>query len=132
MLREKGVLISLDNFGVGSSSLHHLKGLRVDMLKIDKLFIGPLSKGDPSTLITKDIINMAKGMGLQVVAEGVEEEGQLDYLAKHSCDLVQGYLLSSPLEEEEANLLLIASPYVLWPKVMEKNRIYHGTASQES
>lgn len=132
VLREKGVLISLDNFGVGSSSLHHLKGLRVDMLKIDKLFIGPLSKGDPSTLITKDIINMAKGMGLQVVAEGVEEEGQLDYLAKHSCDLVQGYLLSSPLEEEEANLLLIASPFVLWPKVMEKNRIYHGTASQES
>lgn len=132
VLREKGVLISLDNFGVGSSSLHHLKGLRVDMLKIDKLFIGPLSKGDPSTLITKDIINMAKGMGLQVVAEGVEEEGQLDYLVKHSCDLIQGYLLSPPLEEEEANLLLIASPFVLWPKVMEKNRIYHGTASQES
>lgn len=131
VLREKGIVISLDNFGVGSSSLHHLKGLRVDMLKIDKLFIGPLAKGDPSTLITKDIINMAKGMGLQVVAEGVEEEGQLDYLAKHSCDLVQGYLLSAPLEEEEANLLLIASPYTLWPKVMEKNRIYHGGSGHE-
>lgn len=74
---------------------------------------------------------MAKGMGLQVVAEGVEEEGQLDYLAKHSCDLVQGYLLSAPLEEEEANLLLIASPYTLWPKVMEKNRIYHGGSGHE-
>lgn len=131
VLREKGIVVSLDNFGVGSSSLHHLKGLRVDMLKIDKLFIGPLAKGDPSTLITKDIINMAKGMGLQVVAEGVEEEGQLDYLAKHSCDLVQGYLLSAPLEEEEANLLLIASPYTLWPKVMEKNRIYHGGSGHE-
>ena len=131
VLREKGIVISLDNFGVGSSSLHHLKGLRVDMLKIDKLFIGPLAKGDPSILITKDIINMAKGMGLQVVAEGVEEEGQLDYLAKHSCDLVQGYLLSAPLEEEEANLLLIASPYTLWPKVMEKNRIYHGGSGHE-
>jgi len=131
VLREKGIVISLDNFGVGSSSLHHLKGLRVDMLKIDKLFIGPLTKGDPSTLITKDIISMAKGMGLLVVAEGVEEEGQLDYLAKHSCDMVQGYLLSAPLEEEEANLLLIASPYSLWPKVMEKNRIYNGVPDDE-
>ncbi len=128
VLREQGIVISLDNFGVGSSSLHHLKGLKMDMLKIDKLFIGPLTKGDPSTLITKDIIHMAKGMGLQVVAEGVEEEGQLDYLAKHACTLVQGYLLSPPLEEEEANLLLIASPYSLWPKVMEKNLLYNGYA----
>lgn len=130
-LREWGILVSLDNFGVGSSSLHHLKGLRVDMLKIDKLFINPLATGDPATLITKDIISMAKGMGLQVVAEGVELEGQLDYLAKHSCDMVQGYLLSPPLEEEEANLLLIASPYALWPKVMEKKALYSSPPSQE-
>lgn len=126
ILREKGVLISLDNFGVGSSSLHHLKGLKVDMLKIDKVFIEPLAKGDPSTLITKDIINMAHGMGLKVVAEGIEMEGQLDYLAKHQCDMIQGYFLSEPLEEEEANLLLIANPYTQWPKVMEKREIFKG------
>jgi len=120
ILREKGILVSLDNFGVGTSSLHHLKGLKVDMLKIDKVFIEPLATGDPSTLITKDIINMAHGMGLKVVAEGIEMEGQLDYLAKHQCDMIQGYFLSEPLEAEEANLLLIANPYTQWPKVMEK------------
>lgn len=132
VLREMGIVVSLDNFGTGASSLHHLKGLRVDMLKIDKLFIEPLTKEDPSTLITKDIISMAQGMGLQVVAEGVEEEGQLDYLVKHSCDMVQGYLLSEPLQEEEANLLLIASPYSLWPKLMEKQKLYHSVSGHEN
>ena len=72
------------------------------------------------------IINMAHGMGLKVVAEGIEMEGQLDYLAKHQCDMIQGYFLSEPLEEEEANLLLIANPYTQWPKVMEKREIFKG------
>lgn len=119
-LKSFDIKIALDDFGTGYSSLSRLKGLHADTLKIDKTFIDPIIFGDTSSFITRDIISMAHRMGLNVVAEGVELESQLDYLMQYDCDYVQGYICSKPLKEDAASLLLIASPYTTWPRIMER------------
>lgn len=101
-LRDYGLHIAIDDFGTGYSSLAREKELKVDCLKIDKYFVDKLLDTDPNKAITNDIISMAHKLGHSVTAEGIEHEGQLQYLKEHGCDRIQGNLISKPLDEEEA------------------------------
>ena len=97
-LRELGVKLAIDDFGTGYSSLSYLKRFPVDYVKIDQAFILGLNEGTEDAAITRAIIAMAHSLDLKVVAEGVENAEQLDFLRAHHCDEVQGYLISRPLE----------------------------------
>ncbi|NOT54194.1 MAG: EAL domain-containing protein [Deltaproteobacteria bacterium] len=96
-LHQMGVRIAIDDFGTGYSSLAHLRQLPVDTVKIDKSFVHGLTKNDNDTAIVRATIELGHDLGLQVVAEGVEEQTTWDTLAALGCDLVQGYLISHPL-----------------------------------
>jgi len=91
-----GIKISVDDFGTGHSSLAYLKKLPVDALKIDKTFIRDIPGDEDDVSIVKSIITLAKSMRLDVLAEGVETDDQLDFLSKEGCSLIQGYLFSHP------------------------------------
>ena len=101
-LKDKGLRIAIDDFGTGYSSLARERELKVNCVKIDKYFIDKLLFTDPKKTITSDIISITHKLGHCAIAEGVEEEVQLEYLKEHGCDRVQGYLISKPLDEEEA------------------------------
>lgn len=96
-LSEMGVRISVDDFGTGYSSLSYLKRFPINTLKIDKSFVRDVTiDGDDAAIVTA-IIAMAHRLRLRVVAEGVENEGQLEFLRRYSCDEMQGYLFSRPV-----------------------------------
>ncbi len=97
LFKEKGINIAIDDFGTGYSSLAYLKKFPIDGLKIDKTFIDDLPLNTDSVSIVKAIISMGKSLGMEVIAEGVESRGQLDFLIKEGCDQIQGYFFSKPL-----------------------------------
>ncbi|MDF2906277.1 MAG: diguanylate cyclase protein [Herbinix sp.] len=97
-LRDKKIRIALDDFGKGYSSLNYLKQLPITTMKVDKSFIDSITDESQDDLVGH-IISLGKNMGMSVVAEGVEEQCQLDYLAAHECDKIQGYLFCKPLPE---------------------------------
>ena len=101
-IKRMGIAVSLDDFGTGFSSLSTIGELHIDTVKIDRFFISRISRLPDQDLITSDIISMAHKIGLLVVAEGVEDERQEAYLRKHGCDIIQGYLISRPLAEQDA------------------------------
>ncbi len=101
-LSDIGIQIALDDFGTGYSSLTYLRKLPIHVLKIDKSFIDDIRSADDSASHAGGIIKLAREWGFLVVAEGVEEEHQRQYLLRYGCDLMQGYLRSRPLPEEEA------------------------------
>ena len=101
-LRDKGIQVSIDDFGTGYSSLSRLRELNISSIKIDKRFIDNILTDKKEILIIPDIISMAHKAGLKVIAEGVEEEAQVEYLAAFDCDAIQGYFYSKPLEFEDA------------------------------
>ena len=105
-LREKGIKIAIDDFGTGYSSLAREQELNVDCLKIDKYFIDKLLEVDSDNAITAEIISIAHKMGHYVIAEGVEQEEQKEYLIKNGCEKIQGYLIARPLDEDQAMKLL--------------------------
>ena len=96
------MLVSLDDFGTGYSSLTYLKQLPVDTIKIDKSFIDDITEDNTQSNLVNAIIEMAHILGLNVVAEGIEEIEQQDRLLESSCDLLQGYYISKPLPTEQA------------------------------
>ena len=106
--REMGLKISLDDFGTGYSSLSYLKRLPIDVIKIDRAFVRDLTTDPDDAAIVQAIIGMAHNLNLRVVAEGVETEGQLDYLRARHCDETQGFLLSRPLTAEGFSAVLRA------------------------
>ena len=101
-IKKMGITISLDDFGTGFSSFSRLEELNIDNVKIDKLFIDKITEMDEKNLIISDIISMSHKIGLEVIAEGVEDEQQKVYLRKHDCDIIQGYHLSKPLANDQA------------------------------
>ena len=101
-----GVRIGLDDFGTGFSSLAYLKRFPIDFLKIDRSFVSGLGNDDGDTAIVTGTIALAHSLGLQVVAEGVETEEQLDRLRALRCDLAQGYHFSEPVTDAEFDRFL--------------------------
>ena len=97
-IRRLGVSLAIDDFGTGYSSLSYLKRLPITTLKIDKEFIDDLPLGSDDAAITTTIIAMARSLGLNVVAEGVETQAQMQFLRELHCDEIQGFWLSPPLE----------------------------------
>ena len=95
-LRQLGVAIALDDFGTGFSSLAHLKRFPVDQIKIDPSFIADIHRDPNGAAIVRATIALAHGLGVPVVAEGVENEAQIRFLREHRCDIVQGYLYGRP------------------------------------
>ena len=100
-LKEIGVQLSIDDFGTGYSSLSYLKQFPIDKLKIDKSFIAEIPHSQKDIAITKTVIALAKGLGIKVIAEGVEKQNQKDFLALENCDEIQGWLYSKALKEED-------------------------------
>ena len=92
-----GVKISLDDFGTGYSSLFYLRQFPISSLKIDKSFIDDIPHKEDDVAIAQAVISLARSLGLQVVAEGVETQAQLDFLREHDCDVIQGFYFSRPL-----------------------------------
>ncbi|SDP17922.1 PAS domain S-box-containing protein/diguanylate cyclase (GGDEF) domain-containing protein [Paenibacillus sp. yr247] len=100
-IKELGVSISIDDFGVGYSSLSYLKHFSFDYLKMDKSFIDNLNMSPKDELIISGIIKLAHSLNMKVIAEGVESNQQLSYLREQGCDGVQGYLISKPLSADD-------------------------------
>jgi len=99
-LKKVGVTISMDDFGTGYSSLNQLQNFPVDTIKIDRSFINDI-QGPGNGVMVKTIIAMSKSLGMNVIAEGVENLAQLDMLLEHGCNKIQGYLYSKPLPADE-------------------------------
>ncbi len=100
-LEVAGYSISMDDFGVGISSLSRLKSLEIDTLKIDRMFIIDYLTNDKGAVILKNILNMANALGVETVAEGIETREQLETLRRYGCDVGQGYFFSRPVPEAE-------------------------------
>jgi diguanylate cyclase len=100
-LRDMGVRIVIDDFGIGYSSMSYLGRLPIGALKIDKSFVASLLSRREDASIVSAIVGLGRGLGLEVIAEGIESEEQLALLADMRCDVVQGYHIAPPLEVDE-------------------------------
>ena len=105
-LKALGVTLSIDDFGTEYSSLSRLKTLPVDRIKMDMQYVRGIDESEKDQAITKVIINLAKSLGLKVIAEGVETESQMNFLYQRMCDEVQGYYYYKPMPAEEAEQVL--------------------------
>ena len=100
-IREVGVRIAIDDFGTGYSSLTYLNEFPLNALKIDKNFVQSVESNDRGGPISNMIIGLGQNLGLEVIAEGVETEAQLNYMREHGCDIAQGYLYAHPESPED-------------------------------
>jgi diguanylate cyclase len=105
-LRDLGVNLVLDDFGVGASNLHSLRSLQVEGLKIDVSFVRGVDRDPGQAAIARAILDLAHALDIRVVAEGVETEAELGYLRRYHCERVQGYLFSPPVASESVDELL--------------------------
>ena len=101
-LRAMGCTLAMDDFGTGYASLSHLTSFPVDRIKIDRGFTRAIDSDGDRGLIARTLIGLGRGLGLEVIAEGVETESQRSFLVVHGCTAVQGYLLARPMLADEA------------------------------
>ena len=111
-IRDVGVRIAIDDFGTGYSSLTYLHEFPLNALKIDKNFVQSVESKDRGGPISKMIIGLGQNLGLEVIAEGVETEAQLEYMRDHGCDVAQGYLYARPESPEDLTPWLQANQCV--------------------
>lgn len=107
-VRALGVSIALDDFGSGYSSLHNLRRLPVDRVKLDQEVLQGIPSDRVNRIIVESVINMSHALGLEVIAEGVETPEQVDFLKQNKCDAMQGFLLHSPLPGAAITRLLLS------------------------
>ncbi|MBW1686938.1 MAG: GGDEF domain-containing response regulator [Deltaproteobacteria bacterium] len=119
-LKRLGVRISIDDFGTGYSSLSYLKRLPVDVLKIDRSFVRDVTTDPVNATITETIVQLARGLGLTTVAEGVETPEQLLVLGSYGCNRLQGFLFGRPVAAEVFEQWLEAPPF-RWTEGIEKS-----------
>ncbi len=105
-LQELGVRLSVDDFGTGYSSFNYIKRFPVNYLKIDQSFIRNLATDHSDSVIVKALISLAHSLNLQVIAEGVETAGQVEYLRQEACDILQGYYFGRPMPNEDFMALI--------------------------
>jgi EAL domain-containing protein (putative c-di-GMP-specific phosphodiesterase class I) len=105
-IRQKGIRVSLDDFGTGYSSLSYLRRFPVDTLKIDKSFVDFIGKEEKSDIIISALVGVARSLGLEIVAEGVETTEQSDILKDLKCHVIQGYLYGKPMDGSSAEDLI--------------------------
>lgn len=108
-LKELGVTISIDDFGTGYSSLNYIKQFPIDVLKIDQSFVRDVIESEKDAAITTTIIHLANSLGLEVVAEGIEEKEQADFLKNANCHKGQGYLFSKPISAQDVKSTIFDS-----------------------
>lgn len=105
-LHANGIGVALDDFGTGFSSMSYLQHLPLDSLKIDRVFVKDVETNPRNAAICRALLSLGHSMGLSVIAEGVETDGQHRWLAAHGCDQVQGYLMGRPLPLQDVLVLL--------------------------
>ena len=130
-LRNSGIQISIDDFGTGHSSLGVLKNLPIDVIKIDKTFVNDVTRNSDDAALVTAVVTLAQNLRLMVVAEGVETEEQLQFLAELKCDQWQGYLFSKPQRAEDFERLLTRSlgPATTLPQSVNKKRMPKRTSA---
>ena len=117
-LKELGVHVALDDFGIGYSSLNYLQGLPLDTLKIDRAFTTDVAANDKNASIVRATLALARGLHLKTVAEGVETPAQARFLVAEGCDMLQGFLFSKPLPAADFQAFALAShTYLLSRKI---------------
>jgi len=109
-LKMLGISIAIDDFGTGYSSLSYLHQLPLDTLKIDRAFINDMNKTEKSMRVVESITGLALALGMNIVAEGIEEKEQFELLKQLGCQYGQGYYMSRPLPAIEIEKLLISRP----------------------
>ncbi len=114
-LKELGVRFSIDDFGTGYSSLSYLKRFPIDTLKIDQSFVRDIDTDPSNAAIVSAIVQMGKALNMRVLAEGVENKQQLEYLSSNCCDEVQGFYFSQPIEAEKVISLFSVNNSVATP-----------------
>jgi EAL domain-containing protein (putative c-di-GMP-specific phosphodiesterase class I) len=112
-LHDYGIRLSIDDFGTGYSSLAYLKQLPVSEIKIDRSFVGGMCRDTGDQVIVNTTLSMSHNLGLEVVAEGVEDERTLIALKRLGCDIAQGYYISKPIPSPELELWLRRCRYHL-------------------
>ena len=95
-IKALGVTIAIDDFGTGYSSLETLRAFPFDKIKLDRSFVSKVRTSAQSAAIVRAVIGLCRGLALTVVAEGVESQGELDFLTEEACDGVQGYFIGRP------------------------------------
>ncbi|QTH62800.1 EAL domain-containing protein [Psychrosphaera ytuae] len=100
-LVDMDIKLALDDFGTGYSSLSYLSRIEVNVVKLDKSFIDPILEDEKHKVLVSSIINLVQNLGLEIVAEGVENQAQFDWLIANNCPLIQGYYVAKPLQLDE-------------------------------
>ena len=101
-IRDAGITVSVDDFGTGYSSLSYLKDLPIDYLKIDRSFITGIETSEKHIKLIKGVIDLAKSLGIDIIAEGIETEDQLNTVLRCGCNNIQGFYIARPMDEEDA------------------------------
>ena len=104
--------LAVDDFGTGYSSLSYLKGFPLNYLKVDRSFVTDIVRNENDRVIVRAIIDITHNLGLRVIAEGIENREQLEFMLSQDCDEIQGYYFSKPLTVDEMTELLKTREYM--------------------
>lgn len=124
-MREAGIRVALDDFGTGFASLTHLLTVPVDIIKIDKFFVRRLADAGSGSVITRGLLEIARGLGIWVVAEGIEEQAQAEHLVSLDCKAGQGYFFSRPVDRDSVREMLeVSNVHPEWARILrERERL---------
>jgi len=116
-LKELGVLVAIDDFGTGYSSLAYLRQFPVDALKIDRSFVAAMGDSTESVALVHTLVQLGRSLGIETLAEGIEDQWQLERLQGEHCELGQGFLFSRPIDPAAVEALLLQAPLLRKPTV---------------